>query len=306
MDQMSIGLIEEFCRDCRDRNIKSVVTYEVYVKQYLDVLASRSKNTTSADKTDLKAFLSGLRQRGLKQASIEKAFTALSSFYAYMVDEELISSNPIPSFKRKYIRPYKAGNTSDTKQLISVEQASLLVNSTLNSRDKAILILLFKTGMRRGELCSLDVDDISLDNKTLRLKPTAKRSNRLLYFDSEAEYVLRAWLQFRKQRNKYGSPALFLSRKGLRLSKAQIYEIVTKHASRVGLHNPNSRHTEEHFAPHCCRHWFTTHLIRAGMPRDFVKELRGDVRHEAIDIYNHIDKKELKESYLAHIPQLGI
>jgi integrase/recombinase XerD len=55
-----------------------------------------------------------------------------------------------------------------------------------------------------------------------------------------------------------------------------------------------------------CRHWFVTHLHRAEMPRDFVKEMRGDTRAEAIDIYNHIDKKELKESYLAHIPQLGI
>jgi integrase/recombinase XerD len=49
-----------------------------------------------------------------------------------------------------------------------------------------------------------------------------------------------------------------------------------------------------------------THLLRAGMSRDFVKELRGDTRGEAIDIYNHIDKKELRESYMAHIPQLGI
>jgi site-specific recombinase XerD len=57
---------------------------------------------------------------------------------------------------------------------------------------------------------------------------------------------------------------------------------------------------------HYCSHWFVTHLLRAGMSRDFVKELRGDTRGEAIDIYNHIDKKDLRESYLAHIPQLGI
>jgi len=83
-------------------------------------------------------------------------------------------------------------------------------------------------------------------------------------------------------------------------------KIVEKHASRVGLHNPGSKSLEDLFTSHCCRHWFTTRLMRAGMPRDFIKELRGDVRHEVIDIYNHIDKKELKESYLAHIPQLGI
>jgi len=300
------GLLEGFCQDCQMRNIKSVETYEIYIKHYLELLASRSKNATNADKSDLKAYLSSMRQRGLKQATIEKAFACVSSFYAYMADEELISSNPVTLFKRRYLRKYKDENTSEARQIISVEQASLLVNSTLNSRDKAILVLLFKTGMRRGELRSLDVDDIDLKNMTLKLKSTPKRSNRVLFFDREAEYALRAWLQFRKDKNKQGTAALFLSRNGLRIGSAQIDKIVKKHATRVGLHNPGSKRLEDRFTPHCCRHWFTTHLIRAGMPRDFVKELRGDVRHEAIDIYNHIDKKELRESYLAHIPQLGI
>jgi integrase/recombinase XerD len=223
-----------------------------------------------------------------------------------MVDEELISSNPITSFKRRYIRKYKDENISDARKIISVEQASHLVNSTLNSRDKAILVLLFKTGMRRGELCSLDIDDIDFNNMSLKLKSTAKRSNRILFFDNETEYVLRTWLQFRKTKDKKGVPALFLSREGSRINSDEIGHIVKKHASRVGLHNAESKSLEDRFTPHCCRHWFTTHLIRAGMSRDFVKELRGDVRPDAIDIYNHIDKKELRESYLAHIPQLGI
>jgi integrase/recombinase XerD len=288
------------------RNIKSIKTYKVYIKQYLELLDSRSKNANSADKSDLKDFLSSLRQRGLKQASIEKAFTCISSLYTYMVDEDLISGNPVTSFKRRYLWKYKDENISDDRQIISVEQASHLVNSTLNSRDKAILVLLFKTGIRRGELRSLDVSDINLEDMDLKLKPTAKRSNRILFFDNETEYVLRVWLQFRNAQDRKGTTALFLNREGVRLGSKAIGTLVEKHASRIGLHNPESKSLEDHFTPHCCRHWFTTHLIRAGMPRDFVKELRGDVRHEAIDIYNHIDKKELRESYLAHIPQLGI
>jgi len=303
---MNSDLLEGFCKDSQMRNIKSIRTYKIYIKQYLELLGARSKNANSADKTDLKDFLASLRQRGLKQASIEKAFTGLSSLYTYMVDEDLISSNPVTSFKRRYLRKYKDENTSDARQIISVEQASHLVNSTLNSRDKAILVLLFKTGMRRGELCSLDVTDIDLENMSLKLKSTPKRSNRILFFDNEAEYVLRAWLQFRRTKYGKGTPALFLNRKGARIGSKAICTLVEKHATRVGLHNPESKSLEDRFSPHCCRHWFTTHLIRAGMPRDFVKELRGDIRHEAIDIYNHIDKKELRESYLAHIPQLGI
>jgi integrase/recombinase XerD len=167
MDQMNSGLLEGFSQDCQIRNIKNIEIYKTYIKQFLELLASRSKGANSADKSDLKDFLSSLQQRGLKHASIEKAFTSLSSFYTYLVDEDLVSSNPVTSFKRRYLRKYKGENTSEARQIISVEQASLLVNSTLNSRDKAILVLLFKTGMRRGELRSLDVDDIDLENLTL-------------------------------------------------------------------------------------------------------------------------------------------
>jgi integrase/recombinase XerD len=64
---------------------------------------------------------------------------------------------------------------------------------------------------------------------------------------------------------------------------------------------------KDHFSAHCTRHFFTTHhLMRAEMPREFIQELRGDVRREAIDIYYHVDMEELRRSYLAHIPQLGV
>jgi integrase/recombinase XerD len=116
---------------------------------------------------------------------------------------------------------------------------------------------------------------------------------------------LHNWLAARKNRKGAENQALFLSKTGTRITKRTIENAIETHAERVGLHTPEAR-LEERFTPHCCRHWFVTHLLRAGMSRDFVKELRGDTRGEAIDIYNHIDKKELKESYLAHIPQLGI
>ena len=85
-----------------------------------------------------------------------------------------------------------------------------------------------------------------------------------------------------------------------------IYNLVTKYAKRLGIHNPKSKDLRKKFTPHCCRHWFTTHLRKAGMPREHIKELRGDSRSETMDIYHHIDRKELRDSYLAHIPQLGI
>jgi integrase/recombinase XerD len=110
----------------------------------------------------------------------------------------------------------------------------------------------------------------------------------------------------REGMNKKHLPAPFLNAEGERLNRSGVYNLVVEAAARIGLHNPESEMLEDHFGPHCCRHWFCTHLFRAGMRREFIKELRGDSRKEAFDLYNHIDLKELKEAYLASIPQLGI
>ena len=100
--------------------------------------------------------------------------------------------------------------------------------------------------------------------------------------------------------------ALFTTDTGGRLNKNHVYEIVVSSTQRVGLHFPTSEKLEDYFTPHCCRHWFTMHLRRTGMPREHIQELRGDARPEAIDIYIHIDPEDLRTSYLAHMPRLGL
>jgi integrase/recombinase XerD len=177
----------------------------------------------------------------------------------------------------------------------------------MNPRDKAIVTLLAKTGIRRGELIRIDLEDIDWIDQSIRLKPHPKRSNCLVFFDDECARVLKRWM---KTRDSYhvqpGCSALFVNERGGRLQRHGVSHAVTKHATRIGLHDPASRRLDERFTPHCCRHWFTTHLRRNGMQRELIKELRGDARRDAMDIYDHIDKRELKRAYLAAIPQLGI
>ena len=103
-----------------------------------------------------------------------------------------------------------------------------------------------------------------------------------------------------------GEKALFIGDQGKRIGRNIVYQLVTRHASTLGFHDQISKRLEDHFSPHCFRHWFTTHLRRNGMNREFIKELRGDSRGEAIDIYDHIDLDELRQTYLAAIPRLGI
>jgi len=80
-----------------------------------------------------------------------------------------------------------------------------------------------------------------------------------------------------------------------------VEEKVREYVKRDDIHKDGGK-IGERFTPHCCRHWFTTHLQRLGMPREYVKFLRGDSLNETMNIYNHIDSEELKDRYKRHVP----
>jgi len=306
------SLIEDFLRDCDVRAMtkESIRRYKTPLKMFHDFLTSRGKTFSNVDREDVKDFLTHLREHqkcGVK--TIENYFSALSSFYEYLAYENLVTENPILSVRKRYLRQYKKpsygfGNNSPRK-LITVEEMKMLISSIFDIRDKAMLLLLAKTGIRRDELVNIDIDEINWKELSITLKPKAKRSNRIIFFDDETATILKKWIYMR---GKIGpkNNALFIGSWGNRIDGNDVYDTVVKHATRVSLHNADSTKEEDHFPPHCFRHWFTTHLRRAGMQKEFIQELRGDKRGEAIDIYDHIDREELRMAYLAYIPQLGI
>ena len=302
-------LLKSFAEDCKLRGMtdESIRRYKSSLRIFLKFLEQKEVSLDSVDMEILRDFLRYLRfERKAKEKTLENYFSALSAFYDYLAFEGLVSSNVILPFRRRYLRRYKNGYDDPERRLLSVEEMSRLVNSIMDPRDKAIAVLLAKTGIRRGELLRIDVDDINWEDYSIMLKPTPKRSNRVVFFDDECAIVLRRWLRVREKLNPKTN-ALFISYNTLdRLSRNGVWNAIVKYAKRLGFHNPNSPRLEDHFGPHCFRHWFTTWLLRNGMPREYVKELRGDKRREAIDIYHHIDKEELRRAYLACIPKLGV
>ena len=303
-------LIAQFGEDCITRGLtpETARRYLSSLKIFNNYLEENDLNLIETDRNTLRNFINYLRaDRGVSQRTIETYFAAMASFFGYLEYERYIEKNPVYEVRKRYLQKYKDNDDGQVRKLISVEEMAKLINLTMGVRDRAIISLLAKTGIRRNELIKLDVDDINWIEQSIRLKPTAKRTNRTIFFDDETALVLHRWIKSSEEaRKKFKTNALFISNKGGRLNRNGVYLAVTRPAEKIGLHNPGSDRMEDHFSPHCCRHWFTTHLRRAGMPREFIQELRGDVRKEAIDIYDHIDKKELRESYLAHVPQLGI
>ena len=277
-------LIEDFGSDCKLRNMtaEGIRHYKSNLVTFSTFLKSKNLLFADVDKRVLKDFLQYIRfQRHVKEKTVENYFSAMSALYDYLIFEELSEINPVPPFRRRFLRNYKNDANDPGRKLLTIEEMSILVNSILDPRDKAIAVLFAKTGIRRNELLSSDCDDVNWTMYSLTLKKTPKRSNRVVFFDDECAFVLRRWLKVRDKLNP-PSKALFVSYQSLnRLDRNGLYSAIVKYATNVGLNNPDSSKIEDHFCPHCFRHWFTTWLRRKGMPREFVKELRGDRRREA-------------------------
>lgn len=302
-------VIAAYLQDCEVRGMTpgSLPRYKSCLNIFQEYMARSGKQIHEADRDSLKGFIEYMRkEREASQKTIETYFSTLSSFFEFLAYEGIVNQNPVLAVRKRYLRRYKDNADPHERKLIEIEDAGRMIKGEPDIRNKAILAMLFKTGMRRNELITLDISDVDLIENRVRLKPTGKRSNRLLFLDDEAAYLLRRWLRVREGVNRRNETALFLSTWGYRISRNDVYRMVVEAAQRAGLHDPSSERLEDHFGPHCCRHWFCTHQFRAGMRREYIKELRGDSRKEAFDLYNHIDLKELKEAYLACIPQLGI
>ncbi|MCK5342691.1 MAG: site-specific integrase, partial [Candidatus Heimdallarchaeota archaeon] len=244
-------------------------------------------------------------------------FSALNCFLDYRIFMGEKINNPIPAFRRRYIRHKRRYNGTNTRQLISIEKMSELVKEPLatektnikNSlwsvpeRDQAISMMFAKTGVRKTENLKIEMSEIDVDSGEIWVKPFAKRTNCLVYIDDETIDVMQIYLKWRKGVVRKNNPYLWITHTGAKLRKDDMYYLTTFYAKRIGVHNPNGM-LKDKFGPQCHRHWFTTNLRRSGLSREYRRWLRGDSPEGADDLYDHIDPEEVKVGYLKHIPKL--
>ncbi len=303
-------LIEEFIDDCRVRGLTegTITSYRSNINLFCDYFKRENFSLLSITKNDIRRYISHLRETNIDQKTIKNRLSSISSLLDYALYEEYIEKNSVILARKRYLRDYKKpDNAVSKRRLIDVSEMAQFINSIFDIQEQTIALVFAKTGVRRTELLNMDVDDINWEEMSITLKPRKKRSNRVVFFDYETAVLLKRWISQREKIVENGCPALFLNKiKGNRIGRNALYDGFVKWARQAGLHVENSTKPEENFTPHCCRHWFTTQLRKQGMSREFIQELRGDKRRDAIDIYDHIDRDELRQAYLAAIPQLGI
>ena len=236
------------------------------------------------DNFHIRTFAAREHRDGLGPWSVQRRLSALRGFFNYLIREGVIKANPAAE-----IRAPKAGKR--LPKTLDVDQVASLMEKrptdALSRRDLAMLELLYSSGLRLAELAGLDVADLDLADRTVRVLGKGSKT-RILPVGKQAIVALRAWLADRAGIARSGA-ALFVGQGGLRLGARAIQKRVGRWATAAGLGVP--------LHPHLLRHSFATHLLESSRDLRGVQELLGHADISTTQVYTHLDFAHLARIY---------
>jgi integrase/recombinase XerC len=279
----------------------TVRAYESDLTQFLAFLASqlaRRKHEVTPqdiDRAQVRAFLSDLHQRGNSRASAARKLAAIRAFGRFLRREGVVNDDPaalVGTPKREQRLPAHLGE-AEIAQLLEMPDTT----QPLGRRDRAILEMFYASGLRLSELVGLDVADVNLSSRVVRVMGKG-RKERIVPFNRSAEAALRAWLKDWETlgvsaalapRGRKGGHPLFLNYQGRRLSTRSVDRLVRKYVAACS--------TRFGISPHALRHSFATHLLARGADLRAIQELLGHARLSTTQRYTHVNAAQLIETY---------
>jgi integrase/recombinase XerC len=247
----------------------------------------------AVDKNVLRGYISWLMGQGVVKPSIARKLSAIRSFYRYLMREEILPANPLE----------KASSPKLDRRLpsfLTVEETVRLLEAPdlatpQGKRDRALLELLYASGLRVSELVSLNLEQVNLDTNEIRVWGKGSKE-RMVLIGSPAAQALSNYLNrgrpelMGRERNN----ALFLNRYGKRLPARRVQKILEKYARLAGI--------DKWVHPHLLRHTFATHLLDGGADLRVVQELLGHAQLSSTQIYTHLSQSQARKIYLSAHP----
>ncbi len=239
-------------------------------------------------------FLSHLKEAGLSARSRARNLAALKTFHKFLVREKIVSDNPTD----QVVSPKSLTSLPHTLSPFDVESllASPQGETALDWRDRAMLEILYATGLRVSELVSLKLSDLQMD--VGYLTAFGKRSKqRIVPLGEAAISSLREYLQHGRARldKQRGSQYLFLNRSGEGLTRQGFWKIIKRRALAAGI--------RQNITPHTMRHSFATHLLENGADLRSVQAMLGHADISTTQIYTHVTRERLRKLHAQHHPR---
>jgi integrase/recombinase XerC len=237
------------------------------------------------DSEHVRAYSASCYRKGLSARSIQRQLSALRTFFRFLIREKQLKKHPVQS-----VKPPKSGKRLP-ENLDADRMARLLElpgDSWIVIRDRAILELLYSSGLRLSELTGLDLGELDLADATVRVTGKGNKE-RILPVGRMARTALKDWLRTRASLANADEMALFVSNRGGRLSERSVQARVDYWAKRQGI--------DTRVYPHLLRHSFATHLLESSHDLRGVQELLGHANISTTQVYTHLDFQHLAQIY---------
>ena len=267
----------------------TVKAYEADISSFFQWLDNEDLKYKNLKEDHINQYISFLFQRKMRSSSVNRKISSIKSFYIFLVKRNFVKNSPLNDLvtpkQEKYL-PESMSEAEVDKLLNSPD-----VSNKIENRDKAMIEMLYATGMRISELVNLKITDV--DMKRCVVKVFGKGSKeRLVPFGETALDSLRSYLNEREQSS---SKEIFLSNRGKKMTRVAFWQRVKIYLIRENLKNSIS--------PHTLRHAFATHLLNRGADLRSVQLLLGHSDLSTTQIYTHIAKQRLSDVLKKHHPR---
>jgi len=249
----------------------------------------------------IEEYLRILDERGVSQNTKRRYLESLSAFFSYAMKRprfEEITGNPAGVVLEEIPKQIR-----ERPDCATWENAKKIVKAIPNPRNKAVAVLLAKTGCRLGEALEIKMDDLMLDDGFVRLRERKGGKQTVVPIDRETVRTIR---RFKLIRRDTDLDYLFVSIRDERLTKTVIQRAVRQAAISEGVMDDGEDRFHKKFTPHTFRTVFTTLMRNQGMKQHVLRYLRGDAESETMDIYTRVDREEAREEYLDCMKPLGL
>ena len=280
----------EYCECRKHLNIKTLKAYRIDLKQY-EVFCSNTADFTSKDTVDL--FITDLHKQ-YRPKTVKRKIASLKAFFHYMEYKEIIYENPFAKldirFREAKILPKTISFHSIQAFLASLyaqkDQAQTNYQLQCCIRDIAVIELLFATGMRISELCSLKPSDIDLTSNNILIYGKGSKERILQLGNPDVIAALKTYQEIFRQ-NIDACRFFFVNRLGHRLSEQSVRFMINRHAVNAGI--------SQHITPHMFRHSFATLLLEQDVDIRYIQKILGHSSISTTEIYTHVSNTKQKD-----------
>ena len=283
-----------FMTDIRHKSLNTVESYKRDVTQYISYLDGTGvTDISSTTKTTVLSYLLYLQKEGRASSTVSRTLASLRSYYLFMMQNGVVKSNPTSNLEAPHVE-------KKIPKILSGEEVELLLEQPKDCdnkgiRDKAMLELLYATGIRVSELINLDVSDVNVPMSFVRCKGGKKE--RIIPMGHQAKDALENYINnVRKYMVKdENETALFVNCSGARLSRQGFWKLIKYYQHIAGI--------ETDITPHTLRHSFAAHLLENGVDLHSIQEMMGHADISSTQVYSRMMNSKIKDVYAKAHPR---